>query len=262
MTSPINTSTGFAYTPLQHGDRNAAVFGAESPSVGLPKNEGLPTNGSINEDSFERSTNSSKNSTAGIYNSKGKLNAPETKKSNSSEKIMGQTEEKKAEKEEEKKVEEQEEKEVEKLKERDAEVKAHEQAHKNALGQYAAGGISYSYTTGPDGRRYAVGGEVPVDMSSEKTPEETIKKMQTIRRAAMAPKEPSSADRSVAAQAGQIAAQAQAEMMREKSKGENEDQLDPNKPFDSSLPISENNNDISNPNFSPVDLGQLINISA
>lgn len=90
---------------------------------------------------------------------------------------------------------------VQELKQRDMEVKAHEMAHLASAGQYASGGASYTYQQGPDGRRYAIGGEVPIDLSAEKTPEETIAKMRAIKRAAMAPAEPSSADRSVAATA-------------------------------------------------------------
>jgi hypothetical protein len=63
-------------------------------------------------------------------------------------------------------------------------VKAHEMAHKAVGGSYA-GQVHYSYTVGPDGRLYITGGEVPIDTSEEKTPEETIKKMQVVRAAAL-----------------------------------------------------------------------------
>ena len=46
---------------------------------------------------------------------------------------------------------------VAKLRERDAEVHRHEQAHAAAGGQYA-GVPSYTHQQGPDGKRYAVGG--------------------------------------------------------------------------------------------------------
>ena len=106
------------------------------------------------------------------------------------------------------------------LEARDREVRAHEQAHLSALGPYKTGGASYTYETGPDGRRFAVGGEVPVDVSPESEPEETIKKAQTIRRAALAPAEPSAADRAVAAQASQLEATARAELASEDAEGE------------------------------------------
>jgi len=101
---------------------------------------------------------------------------------------------------------------VQELKLRDAEVRAHEQAHKSTAGQHA-GAISLSYQTGPDGRRYAVGGEVPVDLSPVRgDPAATLQKMQTIQRAALAPAEPSGADRAAAARAAQQASKAQAEL--------------------------------------------------
>ena len=71
---------------------------------------------------------------------------------------------------------------VAELAQRDAEVRAHEQAHKSAAGGHG-GAISLSYETGPDGKRYAVAGEVPVDISPIKgDPSATIQKMQTIQR--------------------------------------------------------------------------------
>ncbi len=106
---------------------------------------------------------------------------------------------------------------VERLKLRDREVKAHELAHLANAGQYAAGGPSYTYQQGPDGRRYAVGGEVPIDISSERTPEATIQKMRTVRRAAMAPANPSAADRNIAALAGRKEAEARRELEREQA---------------------------------------------
>ena len=101
---------------------------------------------------------------------------------------------------------------VQELRQRDREVKAHEQAHLASAGQYARGGPSYTYQQGPDGRRYAIGGEVPIDVGGEKTPEETIQKMRTVRRAAMAPASPSPADRGIAAAATAQEAQAMQEM--------------------------------------------------
>lgn len=98
------------------------------------------------------------------------------------------------------------------LQKRDTEVRSHEQAHLSAAGQYAAGGASFSFTTGPDGKKYAQSGEVPIDMAKEKTPEATIQKMRTVQRAALAPANPSSTDRSIAAQASAKEAQAMKEL--------------------------------------------------
>ncbi len=106
---------------------------------------------------------------------------------------------------------------VEQLKQRDREVRAHELAHLANAGQYATGGPSYTYQQGPDGRRYAVGGEVPVDISNERTPEATIQKMRTVRRAALAPANPSAADRNIAAAASRKEAEARRELAQEKT---------------------------------------------
>ncbi|MEM1164776.1 MAG: putative metalloprotease CJM1_0395 family protein [Planctomycetota bacterium] len=104
-----------------------------------------------------------------------------------------------------------EERQVAELKARDQEVRAHEQAHLAAAGPLARGGPRYSYQTGPDGKRYAVGGSVSIDTSPGRTPEETLDKARRIQAAALAPAEPSSTDRAVAAKAAQMAAQAQRE---------------------------------------------------
>lgn len=114
---------------------------------------------------------------------------------------------------------------VEELRARDREVRQHEQAHKAAAGQYATSGPTYSFQQGPDGRRYAVGGEVGIDTSKAETPEATIRKMQQVRRAALAPAEPSAQDRRVAARATQTASAARAELAeqrRAERSGENE----------------------------------------
>jgi len=110
-----------------------------------------------------------------------------------------------------------EEKMVRQLRERDREVKNHEMAHLASAGQYARGGPTYSYQQGPDGRRYAVGGEVPIDVSQEKTPEQTLQKMRAVKRAALAPAEPSAADRSIAAAATALESQARQELQSEQA---------------------------------------------
>lgn len=100
-------------------------------------------------------------------------------------------------------------KELQNLKQRDREVRTHEQAHLAAAGGHARGGPSFTLTKGPDGNSYAVAGEVSIDMSEERSPEQTAYKMQVIRRAALAPANPSSTDRRVAAQAAVKAQQAE-----------------------------------------------------
>lgn len=100
---------------------------------------------------------------------------------------------------------------VSELRTRDAEVRSHEAAHMAAGGGLTSG-MSLSYQLGPDGKRYAVGGEVSIDASPGKTPEETVLKAQRIRAAALAPAEPSAQDRSVAARAGQMEADARGQL--------------------------------------------------
>jgi hypothetical protein len=106
--------------------------------------------------------------------------------------------------------------EVQQLQQRDREVRSHEQAHIAAGGAYIRSGARYEFERGPDGQNYAVGGEVSIDTSPVKgDPEATIRKMQTVRSAALAPAEPSNADRAVAAKAAQLAARARVEEMTE-----------------------------------------------
>lgn len=101
--------------------------------------------------------------------------------------------------------------ELRQLKARDREVRTHEQAHKAAGGGHA-GSIQLDFETGPDGKRYAVSGEVPIDVSAVKgDPDKTLQKMATVQRAALAPANPSGADRAVAARAAATASQARAE---------------------------------------------------
>ncbi len=107
---------------------------------------------------------------------------------------------------------------VAQLAETDRRVHAHEQAHLAAAGGYARGGPSYSYVTGPDGKLYAVGGEVSIDTSPVPgNPEETIRKARAVEAAATAPVDPSPQDRAVAAAAAQLEVQAQMELMQEHS---------------------------------------------
>ena len=108
---------------------------------------------------------------------------------------------------------------LESLRQRDQEVRLHEQAHLLAAGPYAKGAPSYTYQTGPDGQRYAVGGEVPIDLSAVPgNPQATLQKALTVRRAALAPTDPSETDQAVAAHATALAAQAQQELLEAQSR--------------------------------------------
>jgi len=114
--------------------------------------------------------------------------------------------------------------EIEKLRQRDREVRTHEQAHLAAAGGLANGGATFSFQRGPDGKHYAVGGEVSIDTSPVSgNPNATIRKAQQIRAAALAPADPSAQDRAVAASANSLEAQARQEL-------QNEEQPDSNSP--------------------------------
>lgn len=96
------------------------------------------------------------------------------------------------------------------------EVISHENAHKAAAGELG-GAISYSYTEGPDGKSYITGGEVPIKIKEGNTPEETLRNMQKVQRAANAPAEPSGQDRQVAAKAAALASKARTEIINSNS---------------------------------------------
>ncbi len=101
---------------------------------------------------------------------------------------------------------------IRELQQRDREVRVHEQAHAAVGGAYS-GQPTFTLERGPDGRSYAVSGEVSIDTTPvANDPEATLQKAETIYRAAMAPTEPSSADRAIAAKAGKMAAEARREI--------------------------------------------------
>ena len=90
---------------------------------------------------------------------------------------------------------------LEQLSKRDAEVRAHEQAHANVGGNFARS-PSLTYEQGSDGKRYAVDGEVSIDISAvPNDPLATLNKMKQVYAAAMAPVNPSMADIRVASEA-------------------------------------------------------------
>jgi len=99
------------------------------------------------------------------------------------------------------------------LKTRDQVVRAHESAHITAGRGVVIGGASYSFQRGPDGMLYAIGGEVSIDTSKVAgDPNATLQKAQQIQAAALAPTQPSSQDRTVAARAAKMAIEAKAEI--------------------------------------------------
>lgn len=100
---------------------------------------------------------------------------------------------------------------LQRLAARDREVRAQETLHWREAGDAAMGPPRYTWQTGPDGRNYAVGGSVTMDLSGVRgDPRATQERLARVQRAAMAPAsvsgagEVSQADRSVAMQAEQM----------------------------------------------------------
>lgn len=98
------------------------------------------------------------------------------------------------------------------LAKRDVEVRSHEQAHASVGGTLAQS-PRLNYEQGSDGRRYAVDGEVSIDISVVAgNPMATVNKMRKVYAAAMAPSNPSMADIQVAAEAMRQLNQAKSEL--------------------------------------------------
>lgn len=108
--------------------------------------------------------------------------------------------------------------EISKLKARDSQLRQHEQAHLSASAGIDVSRASFTYQRGPDGVQYAVAGDVRIDTSGGRTPADTLARADMIRDVALAPADPSATDRSVAAQAQQMAQQASAELMQQGSR--------------------------------------------
>ena len=102
-----------------------------------------------------------------------------------------------------------------KLQARDTEVRAHEAAHQ-AAGGGLTGGATFTYQRGPDGKMYAIGGEVPITIKGGSTPEEKIANARQVEAAALAPARPSPQDYAVASKAKMMEIQAQQELLKEK----------------------------------------------
>jgi len=119
-----------------------------------------------------------------------------------------------------------------KLQQRDTHVRAHEAAHLAAGGSVVSGGTRYTYQKGPDGKMYAVGGEVPIHVTKGSNPKETLAIARQLRVAALAPSDPSPQDLKVAASASMMEARAMQEI--------NEEQL---KAIKNSYKTSSDNND-------------------
>lgn len=107
---------------------------------------------------------------------------------------------------------------IQSLAKRDREVRTHERVHASLAGSFG-GSPQFQFQRGPDGVLYAVSGSVALDASPiQGNPEATERKARAIQRAALAPSEPSPADRAIAANAASMGAQARLEINSESLK--------------------------------------------
>lgn len=116
---------------------------------------------------------------------------------------------------------------VAKMTARDREVRLHEAQHQAAAGTLATGGVQFTYQVGPDGKLYAVGGEVKLSFPSASSPEEAISQASQMRAAATAPANPSGQDLAVAAQAVDMETQARQALLQKYQKGRSVDSVRP-----------------------------------
>jgi hypothetical protein len=101
---------------------------------------------------------------------------------------------------------------VERLRQIDAQVREHESAHLRNGSGVVTSGASFSYTYGPDGKAYAVAGEVGIDTAPERQPAANIDKGRAIQAAALAPRDPSPQDFRVASVGGQLESQGRSDL--------------------------------------------------
>ncbi len=106
---------------------------------------------------------------------------------------------------------------IRELQQIDRTVRAHEQAHLSAGRGVITSAANFTYTYGPDDKQYAVAGEVGIDTSPEDKPQDNIDKGQLIQAAALAPRDPSPQDYSVASIGSQLEAQGRSDLMRQQA---------------------------------------------
>jgi len=192
---PIGIQSGYTFT---------------APEAQRPGGEALPLPSvvdTISGDSFDPSQ-----STTPTYSRSGKI-----KDSATAEDAQNSDQAKETKGKDGQSLSEEETAQVRELKQADRNVRAHEMAHMAAGAGMVKGGAAYSYKQGPDGNLYAVAGEVSIDTSEGRTPQETITRMQRVKAAALAPSDPSPQDRAVAAAATAKAAEAAAELATQKT---------------------------------------------
>ena len=94
------------------------------------------------------------------------------------------------------------------LQDQDRAVRARERAHVSASDGLPISGPNYTYKRGPDGKLYAVAGDVQIFSPPSNSPEQSLVLAHKLEQSALAPAAPSSQDEYVANQAAQMAAEA------------------------------------------------------
>ena len=117
---------------------------------------------------------------------------------------------------------------ISELEKNEREVIMHESAHISAGGRFASS-PKYTHTLGPDGKSYITGGEVSISTPSSSDPKEVIRMMEQVRKAALAPMNPSSQDLNVAAMAANAQAQAATQLAAHQSEWDTEQEPSPSR---------------------------------
>lgn len=102
---------------------------------------------------------------------------------------------------------------VAKLAAAEREVIAHERAHQSAGGAYT-GSARFGYTKGPDGKDYVTSGEVSIQAPEIEMSEKGLQVVEQVKRAALAPANPSGQDMRVAAKMEAVAIRIRAELAK------------------------------------------------
>lgn len=105
---------------------------------------------------------------------------------------------------------------VAELQQIDRRVRDHERAHLAAGSGVITSTADFTYTYGPDGRAYAIAGEVGIDTSPESKPEDNIYKGQRIQAAALAPRDPSPTDYHVASIGSRMELQGRSDLAQQR----------------------------------------------
>ncbi|MCP4134283.1 MAG: hypothetical protein GY754_25135 [bacterium] len=104
---------------------------------------------------------------------------------------------------------------VDRLRKRDKDVRVHEGSHTTSSGVRAIGGPRYTYAMGPDGKPYAIGGEVTIVVGASSTANDAISKARDLRNAALSTGSPSPQDMAAASAANDMELEALAHKARE-----------------------------------------------